>query len=50
MLIMVLCLITSCTKDRYVYVELPREPITCIDGIKTPLDMATCLAEYKEKY
>lgn len=28
----------------------PLEPIMCIDNIKTPLDMADCLAEYKQKY
>lgn len=27
-----------------------REPITCIDTIKTNGDMAKCLLEYKEKY
>lgn len=43
-------LLTGCTSVEYVYVEIPREPITCIDRIKTPLDMAKCLAEYKEKY
>lgn len=30
--------------------QVPREPVLCIDEIKTPLDMAKCLAEYKAKY
>ncbi len=42
--------LASCTNVEYVYVETPREPITCIDTIKTPMDMAKCLAEYKVKY
>lgn len=43
-------LLSSCKNIEYVYVETPKEPITCIDRIKTPLDMANCLAEYKTKY
>lgn len=50
MLILSSLLMTSCKNVEYVYVEVPREPITCIDRIATPLDMAKCLAEYKEKY
>lgn len=42
--------LASCKSVEYVYVETPREPITCIDTIKTPMDMAKCLAEYKVKY
>jgi hypothetical protein len=42
--------LASCTQTEYVYKEVPREPITCIERIKTPLDMAKCLAEYKAKY
>jgi hypothetical protein len=43
-------LLGSCKQIEYVYVETPREPIYCIDNINTPLDMANCLAEYKQKY
>lgn len=43
-------LLNGCKQIEYVYVEIPREPIYCIDNIKTPLDMANCLAEYKQKY
>lgn len=43
-------LLNGCKQIEYVYIETPREPITCIDTIKTPLDMATCLQEYKVKY
>lgn len=43
-------LLVGCAHEKIVYVETPREPITCIDSIKTPLDMAKCLTEYKVKY
>jgi hypothetical protein len=43
-------LLNACKQIEYVYIEAPREPITCIDVIQTPMDMATCLAEYKVKY
>ena len=43
-------LLGSCKKIEYVYITPPKEPITCIQYIKTPLDMATCLNEYKLKY
>lgn len=49
-LLLILMLLGSCKQIEYVYVEAPREPITCIDSIKIPLDMATCLQEYKVKY
>lgn len=42
--------LASCTQTEYVYREIPREPITCIERINTPLDMAKCLAEYKAKF
>ena len=40
----------GCTKTEYVYVEPQREPITCHKHIKTYLDIAKCLEEYKVKY
>lgn len=43
----ILLLLGSCADSEVVYVEVPREPITCIERIKTPLDMAKCLNEYK---
>lgn len=48
--VVIVFLLTACTRTEFVYVEVPREPINCIDSIKTPLDMAKCLAEYKAKY
>lgn len=42
--------LTACTQERIIYRDIPREPITCINRIKTPLDMAKCLAEYSAKY
>ena len=41
-------LLSGCKQIEYVEVE--RQPITCIDEIKTPLDMAKCLNEYKTRY
>lgn len=41
---------SGCKQTEYVYIEPERVPITCIDDIKTPLDMAKCLSEYKERY
>ena len=43
----ILPLLSSCADTEVVYVELPLEPIDCIEHIKTPLDMAKCLNEYK---
>ena len=43
-----LMLLSSCVKTKYV--EVQRETITCYKTIKTPLDMAKCLEEYKTKY
>lgn len=42
-------LLTSCVKTEYVYVKPQREPITCHQSMKTFLDMAQCLEEYKIK-
>lgn len=44
----ILLLLSGCKQIEYVEVE--RQPITCIDEIKTPLDMAKCLNEYKQRY
>lgn len=43
-------ILSACATEKIVYVEAPKEPITCIDSIKTPMDMAKCLTEYKVKY
>lgn len=48
-LLMILFLF-GCTKTEYVYTEAPRKPITCHKHIKTYLDVAKCLEEYKVKY
>ena len=45
-----LLILSSCAGEKIVYVEAPKEPITCVDSIKTPMDMAKCLTEYKVKY
>lgn len=45
-----LSLLNSCTKTEIVYVEVPREPVTCIDSLDTPTDMLECLNEYSIKY
>lgn len=50
LILAILLLLNACKQTEYVYVEVPREPITCIGKIKTPLDMAMCLDEYKLKY
>ena len=49
-LIPLLLILAACTTEKIVYVEAPKEPITCINSIKTPMDMAKCLTEYKVKY
>jgi hypothetical protein len=49
-ILVIVLLLSGCKQIEYVYVETPREPITCIDAIKTPLDMVKCLNEYKVKY
>lgn len=46
----ILMLLSACVRTEYVYKTLEKEPINCIDSIKTPLDMAKCLGEYKLKY
>lgn len=45
-----LLLLSSCKQTEYIYIDTPKEPILCINEIKTPLDMANCLNEYKLKY
>lgn len=49
-IIFFLLLFCGCSQTKVVYVEPERVPITCIDDIKTPLDMAKCLYEYKTRY
>ena len=46
-LLVTVLLFCGCKQIEYVYIEPERVPITCIDDIKTPLDMAKCLYEYK---
>ncbi len=46
----ILALLNACKRTEYIYTEPLKEPITCINTIKTPFDMATCLNEYKYKY
>lgn len=43
-------LLGGCVRTEYVYRETPREPVTCYKHLKTFLDMAKCLEEYKAKY
>lgn len=50
LILAILLLLSGCKQIEYVYVEPDRVPITCIDEIKTPLDMAKCLNEYKKRY
>jgi len=47
---LLIVLLTGCGRIEYVYVEAPREPITCHRHMKTFLDMAKCLEIYKAKY
>lgn len=48
--LLVLLLCGCLTKTEYIYVPIKREPITCYQNLKTFLDMAKCLEEYKVKY
>ena len=48
LILLILLLLSGCKQIEYVEVE--HQPITCIDEIKTPLDMAKCLNEYKQRY
>lgn len=49
--ILIFCLLfCGCTRTQYEYKEIEREPIDCDMHIKTPLDMAKCLAEFRQKY
>lgn len=48
--LILLSLLNGCTKTEIRYVELEREPINCIEKIKTPEDMLECLNEYSVKY
>lgn len=45
-----LLLLSSCVRTQVKYVELEREPIDCDAHIKTPLDMANCIAEFRQKW
>lgn len=45
-----LLLLASCVRTQVKYVELEREPIDCDAHIKTPLDMANCIAEFRQKW
>lgn len=48
-ILVILLLFCGCSQ-KIEYVEVERVPITCIDDIKNPMDMAKCLNEYKERY
>ena len=50
LIFLTLLLLSSCKQIEYIYIDIPKEPILCINTIKTPLDMANCLNEYKLKY
>lgn len=50
LILAILLLLSGCSRIEYVYVEPEKVPVTCIDHIKTPLDMAKCLEEYKVRY
>lgn len=45
-----LLILPACATEKIIYMEAPKEPITCVNSIKTPMDMAKCLTEYKVKY
>jgi hypothetical protein len=47
---LLIVLLTGCGRTEYVYIETPREPVTCHRHLKTFLDMAKCLEEYKAKF
>lgn len=49
-ILLVILILSACTRVEYVYIEPEKVPITCIDDIKTPLDMAKCLQEYRTRY
>lgn len=50
LLIFFLSLLAGCVRTQIKYEELEREPIDCDLYIKTPLDMAECLAEFRQKW
>lgn len=50
LILAIVLLLCGCKQIEYVYVEPERVPITCIDEIKTPLDLVKCLNEYKTRY
>lgn len=45
-----LMLLCGCVRTQYEYREVEREPIDCDMRIETPLDMANCLAEFRQKW
>lgn len=42
--------LSGCTQTKEVYVELPNEPILCIQSMNTPEEILLCLNEYAIKY
>lgn len=50
LILVIVLLFSGCVKTEIKYVETPREPIVCYKYIKTALDMAKCLEEYKIKW
>ena len=47
LIFLIAMLLSGCKSNAYL---VQNEPINCINEIKTPLDMAKCLAEYDQKY
>ena len=50
LIFLILLLLSSCVKTQYVYQEIEREPIDCDKNIETPIDMAKCLQEFRQKW
>lgn len=49
-ILVVMSLFCGCTRTQYEYKEIEREPIDCDMHIETPLDLAKCIAEFRQKY
>lgn len=51
-LLLTLCCLSlsGCTNKEYVYQDMPKPEIDCIQYIETPEDMLYCLNEYAVRY
>ena len=49
-IVFLILLLASCVKTEYVYKEVERETIDCDLYIKTPLDMANCITEFRQRW